>query len=140
MASAVIERVVLKNYRSIRACQVELGPLTFLVGPNGSGKSNFLDALRLVSDSLTTSLDQAFRERGGIAQVRRVPADQRPYIGLRFDLTIGTRRATYSLQLGVAGDSDRAGRGWVSHEECVLDAEDPVNLLVDSGSRTAWCG
>jgi AAA15 family ATPase/GTPase len=37
-------RVKVKNYKSIAACDVALGPLTFLVGPNGAGKSNFLDA------------------------------------------------------------------------------------------------
>lgn len=66
-----ITRVVLSNYKSIKECSVALGPLTFLVGPNGSGKSNFLDALRLVAESLYTSLDQAMRTRGGIGEVRR---------------------------------------------------------------------
>src|SRR6266536_1431456 len=64
-----ITRVVLKNYKSIVACDVELRPLTILVGPNGSGKSNFLDALRFVSDSLTSGLDQAISSRGGIDSI-----------------------------------------------------------------------
>ena len=66
-----ITRVVLKNYKSIAACDVQLGPLTFLVGRNGSGKSNFLDALRFVADALNLSLDHAVRNRGGIDGVRR---------------------------------------------------------------------
>ena len=41
-----LKRVVLKNYKSIAACDVRLRQLTFLVGPNGAGKSKFLDALR----------------------------------------------------------------------------------------------
>ena len=67
--STFITRVVLKNYKSIAACDVRLGPLTFLVGRNGSGKSNFLDALRFVADALNTSLDHAVRARGGINDV-----------------------------------------------------------------------
>ena len=43
-----VRRVVLRDYKSIRQCDVMLGPLTLLVGLNGSGKSNFLDALRFV--------------------------------------------------------------------------------------------
>ena len=66
-----ITRVVLRNYKSIGLCDVQLGNLTFLVGPNGSGKSNFLDALRFVSDSVRFSLDHALRDRGGINEVRR---------------------------------------------------------------------
>ncbi len=67
--SSFITRVVLKNYKSIAACDVQLGPLTFLVGRNGSGKSNFLDALRFVADALNSSLDHALRARGGANDV-----------------------------------------------------------------------
>ncbi|HEY9593177.1 MAG TPA: AAA family ATPase, partial [Spirochaetia bacterium] len=69
--SIFLTNVVLRNYKSIARCDVGLGPLTFLVGPNGAGKSNFLDALRLVAESLNQSLEIALRERGGIAEVRR---------------------------------------------------------------------
>lgn len=51
-----ITRVVLKNYKSIAACDVQLQSLMFLVGRNGSGKSNFLDALRFVADALNRKL------------------------------------------------------------------------------------
>ena len=66
-----LRRVALRNYKSIRECDVALGRLMLLVGPNGSGKSNFLDALRFVAESLRTTMDQALRERGGIQEVRR---------------------------------------------------------------------
>ena len=69
--STFIKRVILKNYKSIAACDVQLQPLTFLVGRNGSGKSNFLDALRFVADALNSSLGHALRDRGGINDVRR---------------------------------------------------------------------
>ena len=64
-----VRRVRLRNYKSIRACDVTLGPLTFLVGPNGSGKSNFLDALRFVADSLRVTLQEALNDRRGIYDV-----------------------------------------------------------------------
>ncbi|WP_371632741.1 AAA family ATPase [Streptomyces sp. NBC_01259] len=60
----------LRHYRSIAEADVDLGQL-LLAGPNGPGKSNFLDALRLLSEALQTSLDQALRSRGGVAEVRR---------------------------------------------------------------------
>ena len=46
--SPFLTRVVLKNYKSIEACDVDLHSLTFLVGANGAGKSNFLDAAKFV--------------------------------------------------------------------------------------------
>src|SRR5262245_53348856 len=66
---ARITRVVLKNYKSIVHCDVELKPLTILVGPNGSGKSAFLDALRFVSEALTVGLEQAVYNRGNVAKL-----------------------------------------------------------------------
>ena len=37
----LMTRIVLRNYKSIAACDVSPAQLCFLVGPNGSGKSNF---------------------------------------------------------------------------------------------------
>ncbi len=80
-----LRRVTLSNYKSIRECSVELGPLTFLVGPNGAGKSNFLDALRLVTESVNTSLEHALRERGGINEVRRRSSGHPTHFGIRLE-------------------------------------------------------
>jgi predicted ATPase len=73
-----ITRVRIQGYKSIKACDVELGELSILVGPNGSGKSNFLDALRFVSDALSSTLECAIVRRlpnvGGRSH-RREPFD-----------------------------------------------------------------
>lgn len=110
-----IRRVTLKNYRSIAECAVDLGNLTFLVGPNGSGKSNFLDALRLVSDSLRTTLDHALRDRGGVQEVRRRSAGHPTHFSIRLDFLFGSSAGTYAFTLG-------AGKGTytVQSEECRL--------------------
>ena len=49
-------RIVLRNGKSIAACDVSPAQLSFLVGPNGSGKSNFLAAIRFVADALRSSI------------------------------------------------------------------------------------
>ncbi|MFN5661782.1 MAG: AAA family ATPase, partial [Planctomyces sp.] len=46
MSPPLIKRVVLRNYRSIKSCSVDLSPLTVVVGRNAAGKSNFVDAIR----------------------------------------------------------------------------------------------
>ena len=86
--SRFITRVVLKNYKSIAACDVQLGPLTFVVGRNGAGKSNFLDALRFVADALNTSLDHAIRDRGGINDVRRRSRGHPNHFGIYLEFTL----------------------------------------------------
>jgi predicted ATPase len=95
-----LQRVRIKNYRSIGDCDVSLRRLTLLVGRNGAGKSNFLDAIRFVTDSLLTSLDHAIKSRGGMGAVRRVSVGHPPnfWIELRLNLS-ADRVATYGFEL-----------------------------------------
>jgi len=124
-----LRRVLLKNYKSIAAGDVELRPLTFLVGPNGSGKSNFLDALRFTSDSLRSSLDHALRDRGGIAEVRRRSGGHPTHFGIRLEFKQGSSRGHYSFRIGA-----RPQGGYeVQTEECVVEGEQSARFLVSGG-------
>lgn len=133
-----ITRVRLKNYKSIAACDVELGPLIFLVGPNGSGKSNFLDALRFVADALRTSLDHALRDRGGIHEVRRRSGGHPTHFGIRLDFRLPDGSAGhYAFRIGARPQGGYEVQG----EECViekLEALAPkVRFTVQRGKVTA---
>lgn len=112
-----LTRVVLQNYKSIGFCDVKLGPLTYLVGTNGSGKSNFLDALHLVRDALSGSLDNALAERGGISEVRRRSSGHPTHFGIRleFRLRSGTK-GHYAFRVGALSK----GGYEVQNEECTL--------------------
>lgn len=115
MANPFIYRVTIRNYKSIAACRVDLRPLMFLVGPNGAGKSNFLDALRLVSESLRTSLDHALRERGTIKEVRRRSGGHPNHFAIRLDFRLPDGSSGhYAFRVGA-----KPG-GWygVQTEEC----------------------
>lgn len=134
--SRFITRVVLKNYKSIAACDVSLRPLTFLVGPNGSGKSNFLDALRFVSDALRTSLDHALRDRGGINEVRRRSSGHPTHFGIRLEFVLPSGGwGHYAFRIGA-----RRGGGFeVQTEECCLHGPDALTVTsfqVNNGKVT----
>jgi predicted ATPase len=117
MAGFQIDRVRIKNYRSIGSCDVRLGPLTFLVGPNGSGKSNFIDALRLVADSLRTSLDHALRDRGGISEVRRRSTGHPRNFFVKLNFTASDLAGIYSFEIA----SREGGSYSLTREECRVD-------------------
>lgn len=116
-SSVFLTRVVLRNYKSIGACDIHLGPLTYLVGANGSGKSNFLDALHLVRDALSSSLDNALNERGGLMEVRRRSSGHPTNFGIRLEFTLADgRKGYYTFNVGAL-----AGRGYeVQMEQCVI--------------------
>jgi predicted ATPase len=86
---------------------VDLGSLCLLVGPNGSGKSNFLDAIRLISDGLETSLEHAIRQRGGIQDVRRRSSGHPTHfaIGLRIKL-LNKGNASFAFKVGTYADGE----------------------------------
>ena len=110
-----LKRVVLSNYKSIKECSVTLGPLTFLLGQNGAGKSNFLDALRLVAESLNTSLEHALRERGGIKEVRRRSAGHPTHFGIRLEWQLSNvTEGVYAFRVG----AQEKGGFEIQQEEC----------------------
>jgi predicted ATPase len=117
--SAFLRRVLLRNFKSIANCDVHLGALTYLVGPNGAGKSNFLEALHLVSDALTGSLDNALSLRGGLAEVRRKSSGHPTHFGVRLEFQLrGGQTGTYAFNVGALQN-----RGYeVQEERCVLGA------------------
>ena len=134
----VIRRVILRNYKSIAACDVSLVALTFLVGANGSGKSNFLDSMRFVSDSLRTSLDHALRERGTIKEVRRRSGGHPNHFAIRIEFTLSTGASGhFSFRVGAKPN----GGYEVQEEECELLPRDfgseRVFYIVKSGRVVA---
>jgi predicted ATPase len=114
---ALITKVQLRNYKSIAACSIELGELTFLVGPNGSGKSNFLDGLRFTAESLRTSLDHALRDRGTIREVRRRSGGHPNHFSIRLDFRLPNGGfGHYAFQVG----AKEFGGFEVQDEECKI--------------------
>jgi predicted ATPase len=109
---------VLRNYKSIGACDVRLQPLTYLVGGNGAGKSNFIDAIHLVHDALAVSLDYALNERSGLAEVRRRSGGHPTNFGVRLDFSLPNgSNGHYAFKIGALKE-----RGYeVQEEECVLE-------------------
>jgi predicted ATPase len=112
-----ISRVILRNYKSIRKCDVALGPITFLVGPNGAGKSNFVEALRFLSYGLSNSLEGALENRTGFRSIVHRQADKTPTILI--DVFFGLedeRIGNFLVEIGALQD----GTATVIREECTV--------------------
>lgn len=116
MDRRLLTRIVLRNYKSIAACDIRPAQLSFLVGPNGSGKSNFLDALRFVGDSIRFSLDHALRDRGGINEVRRRSSGHPTHFGIRLEFSLAEAVGHYAFNVGA---KPRGGYE-ILREECLV--------------------
>lgn len=112
-----IQTAQIKNYKSIANSVVRLCPFTVFVGPNGSGKSNFIDALAFVQDCLASSIELAFKNRGGIQTVRRRSGGHPTHIGIRLSIQISdSDYADYSFEIA----AEREGGFHVARENCIV--------------------
>lgn len=62
----MIERVHIKNFKSIYDLDINVGKVNLFIGENGSGKSNLLEALVFVSASQSNKLDNEFLVSRGL--------------------------------------------------------------------------
>lgn len=60
-----LSRIVLRGFKSIRECDLELKELNVLIGPNGAGKSNFISFFRLIQQMLEGNLQLYVSKHGG---------------------------------------------------------------------------
>jgi len=65
-----LHRLSVRNFRSLAAVDVELGPLNVLVGPNGAGKSNLLEVIGFLGDLARLDLAPAIDRHGGWEALR----------------------------------------------------------------------
>lgn len=65
MNSNQLSRIVLKGFKSIKSCDLELSGLNVLIGPNGAGKSNFIGFFKLIQQMLEGNLQRHVSKQGG---------------------------------------------------------------------------
>lgn len=61
----MLEKIILRGFKSIRECNLELKNLNILIGPNGAGKSNFISFFRMIRQILDTNLQTYVSKQGG---------------------------------------------------------------------------
>jgi predicted ATPase len=101
-----VEELRLRNFRAFENARLSLSDLTFVVGRNGAGKSSILEAVELLREAVTDSLENALDRRGGLMKISRVNYEQTApgalgvAVVLRLDLLAGrSTRAIYGFEL-----------------------------------------
>lgn len=65
----MIKKLKIRNFKSLRNVDVELGNFTVLIGPNNSGKSNLMDSLLFLHESTKETLQKTINRRGGFEHI-----------------------------------------------------------------------
>lgn len=60
-----LSRIVIRGFKSIRDCDLELGDLNVIIGANGAGKSNFISFFRMIQQMLEQKLQVFVAHQGG---------------------------------------------------------------------------
>ena len=91
-----LQKLIVRNYRSLEHVEVNPQKNNVLFGPNGSGKTTFLDAIWFIRDCAIRGVDVAASDRShgiGILWDRAEP-------GASISIELETARANYSLSFG----------------------------------------
>ncbi len=70
-----IRKIRVKNFKSFKDMEVELGNLNILIGANASGKSNFVEIFRFLRDIRNSGLENAISLQGGDEYLRNTSVD-----------------------------------------------------------------
>lgn len=98
--SARITRLVVKNYRALRAIDIaDLTPMTVLLGPNGSGKSTVFDVFNFLSECFRLGLRAAWDQRNRAQEIRSRGQEGPIEIEIQYRETPDSPLITYHLAL-----------------------------------------
>ncbi len=67
-----IKRLEVRNFKSFKKIDMELGDLNIIIGANAAGKSNFVSIFRFIKDIRTSGLDNAISLQGGVEYLRNM--------------------------------------------------------------------
>ncbi len=65
----MLERILLRGYKSINEADIELRPVNVLIGANGAGKSNFISLFQFMSRAVNQGMQTFVAQAGGADQI-----------------------------------------------------------------------
>jgi predicted ATPase len=121
----IIEGLRLRNFRGFENVNLMMSDLTFLVGRNGAGKSSLLDAMDLLREAVSDSLENALDRRGGLQKVQtfKPGRGKKPAMGiaLLFRIVFPGRRKLRGLY-GFEIKANPKSNSWHIHE-CLISSK-----------------
>ena len=102
---AVLKRIVLKGFKSIREMDLELRPLNVLIGANGAGKSNLISFFQMVNDMMSRMLQSHINRAEGAQSLLHYGPEVTPQMDASLEFETENplfRNCTYDFSLSPA--------------------------------------
>ena len=132
----MLNRLEIRNFKSIRNAQLDLRALNVVIGPNGAGKSNLIGAFRLLDKILQQRLQEYVSRQSGAARILPMGRQSRQICrcnsnigrnGCSFTLAPSTSDGLFFLREETHFRGDRTPYGGpvlgIGHKEALLPSE-----------------
>lgn len=129
----MIKKLQVKNYKSLKNLDLELGRRNVLVGPNMSGKSNLIDCFKFLTQMCISGVSRVFLDRGGFSEVVWKGESDGP---ISFRLVIEQEAneeesgKSYEYEISIAG-SPTTGLISIERENLIVKTANLVSTLID---------
>ena len=103
---AMLKRVEIHGYRSIKDADLELRRLNVFIGANGAGKSNFVSFFKMLNEMMAGRLQEYIGRSGRGQSFLHFGPKTTPQFEARLEFELGDASDNYSLRLiHAAGDT-----------------------------------
>ncbi|HTB93320.1 MAG TPA: AAA family ATPase [Candidatus Sulfotelmatobacter sp.] len=101
-----LEKLTIKNFKSIREQTLALGKLNIFIGGNGAGKSNLIEVFRFLREIVNQNLSGYTGIKGGANTLLYFGRKRSPGMSLSLEFGEGNTSNAYSVEL-LGTDEDR---------------------------------
>lgn len=103
---AILRRLILNGFKSIKAMDLELRPLNVLIGANGAGKSNLVSFFKMLNEMMAGRLQQYIAGAGRAQSILYYGPKQTPQMEAQLEFALDSALNSYRQRLfHVAGDT-----------------------------------
>jgi predicted ATPase len=96
---AMLRKININGYRSIKEASLELGPLNVLIGANGAGKSNFVSFFKMLNEMMAGRLQEYIGLTGRGQSLLHFGPKATPQVEARLEFEEGENLDIYSMRL-----------------------------------------
>jgi predicted ATPase len=94
-----LEKLTIKNFKSIGEQTLELGRLNVFIGANGAGKSNLIEVFRFFREMVNRNLGQYVAIKGGASVLLHFGRKKSPLMSFKLEFEENVGRLAYDVSL-----------------------------------------